>query len=136
MTQLRQFHALGILATLICAGCQAARQQPRTSALPAMLEAAELASLEMSEAGTEGPAGVLQSDCGFTWILPRTNRYVLIETKDYLLNGVVRYLHDQEVYGTSLVIWPGPIDAVNHPELPETLNPAAYFRTRYTTNHP
>lgn len=95
-----------------------------------------MVSLEMSELATEGPAGIVMSDCGFTWVIPRTNRYTLIEVKDYLHNGVIRYLHDREVYGDSLVIWPGPIDVVNHPELPETLNPAAYFHTRYTTNHP
>lgn len=84
----------------------------------------------------EGPAGVMSSDTGFVWILPRTNRYFWVETKDVLHNTVVRYLHDREVYGPSLTFWPGEIDSVNHPELPETLNPAAYFRTRYTTNTP
>ena len=131
----------------VLVGCRTSkRAEPPKPTVPPVLrniqkradivEKVETVSLNMSATAAAGPAGVMQSDLGFTWIIPSTNRYVFIETKDRLHNSVIRYLHDREVYGNSLVIWPGPIDAVNHPELPDTLNPAAYFRTRYTTNHP
>lgn len=131
--KLIQLVANGLLAiALLLCGC-ATKPKQRAADLQSAVRFAELNLASVGE--TAGPAGVLSSDCGFTWILPRTNRYVLVETKDYLHNGVIRYLHDQEVYGTSLVIWPGPVSP-EHPELPDTLNPAAFFRTRYTTNTP
>lgn len=85
---------------------------------------------EPGEAGVS-PVGVIHGNApgGFTWIIPGTNKVTLIETHDSLMNAVVRYYHDREIYGPSLYIIGGPV-STNHPELPWTLNDAAFFHTR------